>query len=183
MKRLGILCLVLGLICGCDKPSESVDNSEKYRAYNELIIKNNYEESSYIPFDRELVVAENEKGEYVYDVVISNPKVAMYRIEMIAVDVSQIGSEALFPCIGVLDDDHFHMIPNQSNPNEGFYSGITINGVSKTPNINLSVMVVYYDYYGLNETKVFFNLSSDVESEVNLPDENTEAGEDETYSE
>ena len=55
--------------------------------------------------------------------------------------------------------------------------------VSKTPNINLSVMVVYYDYYGLNETKVFFNLSSDVESEVNLPDENTEAGEDETYSE
>ena len=65
---------------------------------------------------------------------------------MMVIDVSKVGSENIFPSIGVIDEEQFNLIPFQSNAQRGFYAALACNGVSDVPQFTLNVFVVYRDY-------------------------------------
>lgn len=184
MHKIITLLFCLCLMCGCSKNNNNTsDTSTKYIGYVEAIINNNSTVSSEIPFDYDLSVTKDSKGQYIYEVMISNPKQAMYNVEMMVIDVSKVGSENIFPSIGVIDEEQFNLIPFQSNAERGFYAALACNGVSDVPQFTLNVFVVYRDYSGLNETRVFFNLDAVYEADIVVPAEGkviNEVGTDET---
>lgn len=186
MRKLSIILICCFTLFGCAQKSEPADDiNEKYKNYIEMIIQNKDSNTENIPFDYELIVQENGKGEYIYEVAINNPKIAMYDVEMIVADVSKIGKESIFPSIGIADEEKFSMIPFQSNPERGFYPGFACNGVADSANFNLSVMVVYHDYAGLTEKNVFFNVKNEVlpENSEDVAEEEIEAEENESHEE
>lgn len=184
MHKIITLLFCLCLVCGCSKNNNNTsDTSTKYIGYVEAIINNNSTVSSEIPFDYDLSVTKDSKGQYVYEVMIMNPKQAMYNVEMMVIDVSKVGSENIFPSIGVIDEEQFNLIPFQSNAERSFYSALACNGISDVPQFTLNVFVVYRDYSGLNETRVFFNLDAVYEADITEPAEGkviNEVGTDET---
>lgn len=184
MHKIITLLFCLCLIVGCAKSNNAAsDTNTKYIGYVEAIINNNSTVSSEIPFDYDLSVTKDSKGQYVYEVTISNPKQAMYNVEMMVIDVSKVGSENIFPSIGVIDEEQFNLIPFQSNAQRGFYAALACNGVSDVPQFTLNVFVVYRDYSGLNETRIFFNLDAEYAADVAAPAEGkvlNEVGTDET---
>lgn len=184
MHKIITLLFCLCLMCGCSKNNNNTsDTSTKYIGYVEAIINNNSTVSSEIPFDYDLSVTKDSKGQYIYEVMISNPKQAMYNVEMMVIDVSKVGSENIFPSIGVIDEEQFNLIPFQSNAERSFYAALVCNGVSDVPQFTLNVFVVYRDYSGLNETRVFFNLDAVYAADVVEPVEGkviNEVGTDET---
>lgn len=186
MHKIITLLICLSLLGGCARNNNSASNTNtKYIGYVEAIINNNSIVSSDIPFDYDLSVTKDSKGQYVYEVTISNPKQAMYNVEMMVIDVSKVGSENIFPSIGVIDEEQFNLIPFQSNAKRGFYAALACNGVSDGPQFTLNAFVVYRDYSGLNETRIFFNLDAKYEADVEQVPEGkvlNEVGTDETVA-
>lgn len=158
MRKITIFLVCLLLLGGCKSDGTTSDNNVKYFNYIDLIINNNYVVSSNIPFDCSISVGKNEKEEYVYLVTIENPKIAMYNVEMMALINTDIGKDTMFPTVGVIDDDRYSMIPFQSNLERGFPGAIIVSGTSEVPEFTVNLLVVYHDYSGQNETKVFLNL-------------------------
>ena len=174
--------IILSMIClltfaGCSSVFKDNDNSVKYFNYIDSIISNNYVQSSSIPFDSSISVGKNEENEYVYLVTIENPKIAMYNVEMMALINTEIGKDTMFPTVGVIDDERYSMIPFQSNLERGYPGAIIVSGVSDTPEFTVNLMVIYHDYSGQNETKVYFNLDGKYQDEqqVEEPKEEVEA--------
>lgn len=159
MRKLTVYLLCLLLLGGCKSNGTTSDNNVKYFNYIDLIINNNYVESSNIPFDCSISVGKNEKEEYVYLVTIENPKIAMYNVEMMALINTDIGKDTMFPTVGVIDDDRYSMIPFQSNLERGYPGAIIVSGTSEAPEFTVNLLVVYHDYSGQNETKVYLNLA------------------------
>ncbi len=159
MKKITILFIVM-LLMGCSAIS-SIENehSGKYENYIELIINNNGAVSAEIPFEYEVTIEENN-GEYIYDVDIFNPRVAMYDVEMIAVDQTLITDDYLAPSLGVAEDTQFNMIPNQSDSSRGYYQRLGLNGIAPGSDFTLQMLVSYKDATLVNEKLIFFTIHS-----------------------
>lgn len=185
MKKIYVYFSILVWLCGCTAvtPSENVYNG-KYENYIELIINNNGVVSADIPFDYEFT-CEESNGEYIYDVDIFNPRVAMYDVEMIAVDRKMITDEYLAPSLGVAEETQFNMIPNQSDSSLGYYQRLGLNGLAPTNDFTLYMLVTYKDSTKVNEKMVFFTISAaeslptDEVDEIEDTDENSDVTDEE----
>lgn len=68
-------------------------------------MNNKGSESKIIPFDYKLSVFKQKDNSYQYEIIISNPRVAMYNIQAIAVDPALDSNSNVYPCLGLLGDD------------------------------------------------------------------------------
>jgi len=166
MKKLIIALLVAGtLLTGCQSSSGRQLDQEKYDAYltyYQEIISATDKLSGCDYFDIELVVNALSDGSYRYDVVIDNPKVAMYGIEVLAVVLNAeatINYSVMMPSIGIMDDDAYNMIPNQVNKAKGFVEGLDVSGTLTALPANVGVMVSFKDSTGQKVTRLYFGLS------------------------
>lgn len=162
-----LLCLIV-TACGAGTNKE-VEHNGKYENYIELIINNGGTLSNEIPFDYEFSITPNDQV-YIYDVDIYNPKVAMYDVEMIAVDQTLITDDYLAPSLGVAEDKQFNMIPNQSDASLGYYQRLGLNGIAPSEDFRLYMLVSYKDSTQVNEKYVFFT----IDSKDYLPENNEE---------
>lgn len=161
MRKISILCfLTLCLISGCSKRNTAdKEFTNTYNSFVESIMDNKGAVSSDIPFAYTLHVEKSTNGTYHYDVVIDQPRIAMYNIQMMIVDKNATDD---YPFIGLLpDEDPYAMIPNQENKDKNFVKGISINSVSASPTFELQVMVSWKDYAQINTSTVFFTLTYD----------------------
>lgn len=176
MRKLGILCLsALFLLSGCN----SADKKEKealsnYNSFMEAIIENKGAESTDVPFKHTLEVTKEDDGTYRYTITISDPKVAMYDIEMMAYDKTIDSSKEWMPNLGVYGEaevkNKYTMIPYQSKSPD-YVKGIQLSGISSTPKISINCLVTWKDYVKLNTTKAFFNYTYEYkEPETAVPD-------------
>lgn len=162
MKKMLLLLCSLILVSGCSNgATRKTEMNSKYENYIELIINNNNVNSLDIPFQHSLEITQNTKGKYVYTVSIFSPRVAMYDIELMAVDINTISVNSVAPSIGVVEDEQFNMIPFQSDQSKGFYQGMSINGESDSPTFMLSCLVVYQDFTKVGENYIYFTISGD----------------------
>lgn len=158
---IGLLMLMLLSGCGSSK-EEDKESIKNYESFIDAVVTNKGIESKIIPFDYKLNVYKQEDNTYQYEVVISNPRSAMYHIQAIAVNPDVDSNTNVHPCLGLLGEDakqEFNMVPFQSNPQIGFYRGFSLEGVSDKSQFTLHIMVTWKDSALVKNNRVFFNLS------------------------
>lgn len=170
MKRLIMILALLLLFTGCTNNSASIEEEklEKYKNYYESITDNAAFTAISSFYDIQVVMNRLGDGTYRYDIIIDNPRIAMYDIEVIAVENDMLYSQSLLenkmmPTLGVFEDDtiEYNMIPNQVNLDSGYIRGISISGISTTAVIDLKIRVSWKDYTKVNTTREFIELTGD----------------------
>lgn len=163
MRKLSFLLSLCLLLTGCFNKNDKkmLEYREKYENYIELIIDNSKQISTNLPFSWKFSMAESD-GKYTYDVIISNPKVAMSNVQMIAVDITQINESTIAPCVGLFEETVYNMIPNQINTEKGYYPGIGVNGITDKNQFILNCLVVYKDK-NQTDNYVYFIINADIE--------------------
>ena len=112
-------------------------------------------------YDIALVVNKLDEQQYRYDVIIDNPRVAMYDIKALAVvnDLTiAIDKENMMPSIGILDDSHYNMIPNQVDNEKNFVPGLDLSLLSSSSSLRISVMIEWKDSSEINYVREYINL-------------------------
>lgn len=160
MKKLKLfLCLFL-LLTGCNNSKSNYEEQrQKYENYMELIIDNSKQITTNIPFDWAFNMTESE-GKYIYEVVISNPRIEMNNIQMISVDIEQLSESEIAPNLGLFEDAKYNMIPNQVCADKGYYPGVGVNGISIKDKFILNCLVVFKDKNQV-DNYVYFIINAD----------------------
>lgn len=164
MRKWLWFCILTLFICGCS----SQDKSEKdfrytYNSFVDSILDNNGADSIDVPFRHQLEVTKESSGEYRYAITVDEPHIAMYHIQMMAVDKAASGQ---YPFIGLMQDEpSYNMIPNQENKEKYFVKGIILEGSSATPKFTLYVQVTWKDYSQINTRTAFFSYTYDYDKE------------------
>lgn len=161
MRKLPLFVLVaLLLLTGCSQHhKEEQESIKNYESFIDAVLNNGGSVSKIIPFDYTFNVVKQKDNSYQYEVIISNPRVAMYNIQAIAVDPALDSNSNVYPCLGLLGDDataSFNMIPYQANGERGFVRKIYLDGVSSEDQFTLQVMVTWKDSSLVNTNRVFF---------------------------
>ena len=163
MKKILLYLSLLLLVIGCQnnthQPEQEKYNS--YLSYYQSILDSDIEMSSSQCYDIALVVNKLDEQQYRYDVIIDNPRVAMYDIKALAVvnDLTiAIDKENMMPSIGILDDSHYNMIPNQVDNEKNFVPGLDLSLLSSSSSLRISVMIEWKDSSEINYVREYINL-------------------------
>ncbi len=184
MRKILLLILILFCTTGCTNEHEDQTDllMQKY-ILNYFDVLDNSSYVSYSNFyNLEIVMNKLDDG-YRYDIIIDNPNIAMYDIDVFAVEnnIEFSYENKLMPSIGVLDNEEYNMIPNQVNIEEGFMKGIIIGGLVDEPTVDLLIKVSWKDYAKLKQYNEYFEVSafhSDYQPIHEATDETTEESED-----
>lgn len=120
MKKILLLIFILLLLCGCNKDNEAL---KKYNSYIEELKSS--EISKEIPFDITIDISKFTDQEYMYKVIIDNPKEELRNIEAIAIHDKE--TKDIFPSSGIFDDK-YNLIPNNINKDNKNAKGIILIG-------------------------------------------------------
>ena len=168
MKKFLITVLCFTLLCGCQKNKIDIasERAQVYESYITAIQDNEnfLEESNYF----NITTAMNKLSEnaYRWDVIVDSPVVAMYEIQILAIERNVIGTlreDKIMPSFGILEDDVYNMIPNQVDLEKGYVEGFTLSGVTELPEVTIEVMVVWTGYAKLAQNREFFYLQAKYE--------------------
>lgn len=187
MKKIILLFLLLSLL-GCSNSKESAkerDSITKYESYlTTLVEQDRFTDSSYY-YDITAYLNELSDGTTRYDVIIENPQIAMYDIEVLVVESTAKRSDTLiYPCVGIFEEESYTMIPFQKNEEEGYVEAFLLSGISATQEPVLNVLVTWKDYSKLNTyrefIKLFPSLIKENTGDANLPHDSGDLEGDET---
>ncbi len=143
MKKLLILILSLFLITGCSNESATTSGSDD-RYYDMLHQLENVQNFNSAPIYYNLTVELSEvEGGYRFFVIIDEPKIAMYNIQMMAIVEGGDYSETMAANVGIFETTTYTMIPNQTKPEDGYVAGMSISGLTSDNPCTLDIMIRY----------------------------------------
>ncbi|MBQ4343822.1 MAG: hypothetical protein IJC38_08030 [Erysipelotrichaceae bacterium] len=164
MKRMIFCLLVLLLLMGCSKQDGNTISEEKldkYASYYRAVLDCENFESASRYFDIYTEFHTNQDGSVIYYVYLDNAQIAMYDVEVIAVENMQAYQETdMMPTKGIFEDQKFSMIPYQYNVDAGYVKGFAISGDADAGNLQLNIMVVWKDVTRLNSFREFFEFNN-----------------------
>ena len=143
MRKIITLFMILFLLPGCSQiGKETVDPRERYAYIVEMIEEHEAFASASNYFDIDVEMAKIEGG-YRYYITVDNPRIAMYDIELLAIekDVDYLNNMAAN--VGIFEEKQYNMVPNQANSEMGYVKGIVASGLSKNPQTTLYVFVQF----------------------------------------
>jgi len=166
MKRLVFTLFVLLLLVSCTNNVVDAENDKylRYQHYYENILDNlNFSQNSAF-YDLEVVMNRLNDGTYRYDIILDNPQIAMYDVEIMTVEnnTKYEAATKMFPCFGIFEDQEYNLVPYQVNFEEGYVKGIIISGISGNSTLNIKIRVSWKDYSKVNETKEYLELNVSV---------------------
>ncbi len=149
MRRIFMICMTAALLLtGCSKKQET-ENAETtaYEGYYTTIEGTARFQESSLFYTVSGSMTQMKDGTYRYYVFVDNAQIAMYDIAIMIVEneIPYSSSSKMMPCIGVLDEAKYSMIPNQSYPDGGFVKGIALSGESDQPSVKLDMLVEWKD--------------------------------------
>ena len=162
MKRITVLILVL-LLAGCSNRAKQMDE-EKYNAYltnYQSILDSEDKKSSSPNFDIRLVKNELD-NRYRYDLIIDNPKIAMYGIKVLMIidnTTRTIETDRMMPSLGILEEGEYNLIPYQIDLEKNCYGGLNLSVLDDNPSIHVSIMVSYTNKEKNKNYREFFRLA------------------------
>ena len=140
MKKILLLITIL-LLCGC-KSTEL----KKYESYIKELKTSNISED--IPFDISISIDEFTNAEYMYKVIIDNPKKELKNIE--ALVIHDMPTEDIYPSSGIFDDK-YNLLPNDINKDINNAKGIILIGyINDNKDITFKVLVKYEEDNKIN---------------------------------
>ena len=143
MKKILLIILLLFTMCACsDDGKQKADPDERYMYIIEMISEHETFQDSSNYFDIAVEMAKISDG-YRYYITIDNPRIAMYDIELLAIEKSVDYRTQMAANVGIFEEKEYHMVPNQSNPDQGYVKGIVASGVSKNPMTTLFIFVQF----------------------------------------
>jgi len=155
MKKI-LIILVLLLLVSCNNNNRQENsNNERYTYLIELI--NEHEEflSDSTYFDIAVEMAKISDG-YRYYVTVDNPRLAMYDVELLAIEKNVDYSSRMAANIGIFEDTQYNIVPNQANPSKGYVKGVVASGVTNLPNTTLYIFVQFKNAdYTTNHVEYF----------------------------
>ena len=156
---LWVLLLVLFMTSCSSSHSKDSKSIQNYESYVDAVLSNAGSVTKNIPFDYKMSVVHQEDQSYQYEIVISNPRIAMYNIQAIAVDPALDSNENVYPCLGLLGEDAdtaFHMIPYQANGPRNYVNKIYVDGVTNESQFTIYVIVTWKDSTLTTTNRAFF---------------------------
>ena len=172
MRKILIMIIFVVFLGGCASKSDSIDKIklENYAYIYQTITDNDTFNAVANYYDLQVVMAKISDQQYRYDIIIDNPKIAMYDIKIMAVEnnVDFSLADEMMPSIGIFDDEEFNMVPYQINKDLGYVKGLVISGLTDKPIVNLKIRIVWKDYSKVEETKEYFNITIDYMSQTPL---------------
>ncbi|MEA5017779.1 MAG: hypothetical protein VB009_03560 [Erysipelotrichaceae bacterium] len=172
MRKILIMIIFVVFLGGCASKSDSIDKIklENYAYIYQTITDNDTFNAVANYYDLQVVMAKISDQQYRYDIIIDNPKIAMYDIKIMAVEnnVDFSLADKMMPSIGIFDDEEFNMVPYQINKDLGYVKGLVISGLTDKPIVNLKIRIVWKDYSKVEETKEYFNITIDYMSQTPL---------------
>lgn len=167
MFKRAIILLLVALLASCTNNASSIleeENFSRYQTYYTSIFDNDRfirEPSNYV-LD---VVFTQVENKYRYDIIIDQPIVAMYDIEVMVVENDQPFEriDKMMPSFGVFESNKTNMIPYQVNIEKGYAKGIVVSGLVDVGVVELKIMIGWRDYSKLNSFREFFIRNLDFE--------------------
>lgn len=148
MKRLILLIIPILLLCSCSKESIEL---KKYNLYIKELETN--ENSTNIPFDINIDLSKFTNEEYMYKVIIDNPKEELKNIE--ALIIHDKDTKDIFPSSGIFDEK-YNLIPNNIDKDNNNAKGIILIGyIKENTNITFKVLVKYEDKDNKTNTIIY----------------------------
>ena len=163
MKKLFYVLIALLLLTGCKNETKLMDE-EKYRAYitNYQSILDSEEKNTSSPnFDIKLVRNSLEE-EYRYDLIIDNPRIAMYEVKVLMIvenTTRTIETDRMMPSLGILEDRVYNLIPYQVDLSNNCYAGLNLSVLDPDPSIHVGVLVSYTNSERNRNFREFFRLA------------------------
>lgn len=155
MKKILISLILLLALFGCQKTS-SVEN--QYYSFLKLLEEREEFSSSSLNYDISYEITAIGNGKYRYFVTIDEPRIAMYDIEIMAIEEGKDYSENIAASAGILSTDQYNMIPNQSDVEKGYISGINISGETDDPHPVLLVLVQWHSSDLTIDSREYFKI-------------------------
>lgn len=154
-----IIIILIFLLCGCNVINrDNEEPSSRYTYLIEMLKEHTSFTKSSDYFDINVEMATIDNG-YRYYVIIDKPTLAMYDIEMLAIEPDKNYSNVMAANVGIFDKKEYHMIPNQSNPEEGYVKGLIASGTTESSLITLHVYVQFKNADFTNVHNEFIELT------------------------
>ncbi len=154
-KLLLIICLLFGL-CACQEDGKQLANpDDRYMYIIEMIREHESFQTNSDHFDISVEMAKIENG-YRYYITIDNPRIAMYDIEMLAIEKDVDYRNNMAANVGIFEEKEYNMVPNQANIEQGFVKGIVVSGISTKPQTTLYIFVQFKNAdYSITRSEYF----------------------------
>lgn len=144
MKKILVTIVTLMLLCSCSITNNNKVYEEKYLNLIDTVSEHTEFASFSNHFDITTDINQTGDGHYRYFVTVDNPRVAMYGIEIVAVEKGINYANNMAANVGVLDDTSYNLIPGQARPEAGYYKGVTVSGISASENPTIDVLVQWH---------------------------------------
>lgn len=170
LKKMAAVLIALLLLAGCKGETRQLDE-EKYSAYltyYQNILDYEDKAGGSDNFSITLVANKISDSKFRYDVVINEPKIAMYGIKVLAVIENISGSvdtTVMMPSIGIFEAAEYSMIPFQVDSSRNFVKGLDLSFLSSENPVYVSVMVSYSDKAKTDEHREYFTLTASYQEE------------------
>ena len=136
-----LVCLLL--LSACSLLNRNQNNSgDRYTYLVDMLKEHSTYAHSSQYFDIDVEMARIEDG-YRYYVIIDKPTLAMYDIEVLAIEPDGDYQNNMAANVGIFEEEEYHMIPNQSNVQEGYVKGVIASGLTQNPEITLHIFVQF----------------------------------------
>lgn len=143
MKRLILILVLLMSLCACEQDGKQMANpDDRYMYIIEMIGEHDSFQSTSNYFDISAEMAKIENG-YRYYITIDNPRIAMYDIELLAIEKNVDYRNTMAANVGIFEDKEYNMVPNQANIEQGFVKGIVASAITKYPETTLYIFVQF----------------------------------------
>lgn len=170
MKKIFLALLILISASACQSAAQKqyATNLQRYNAYYTAILNNEKFLTNSDNFDISGVMNKLSDSEYRYDVIIDNPRIAMYDIQILVIESGkslEISSQ-IMPSAGIFESGEYNMVPFQINLKSGFTEGFGLSGTFAKPLIELKVLVLWHDYAKVTQKREYFDLSVQYSDQV-----------------
>lgn len=146
MKKLIVTLLIMVMLSSCAPAGkEVIDPDERYIYIVNLLEEHDSYSSSSLYFNIEGEMAKIDDG-YRYYITLDKPSIAMYDIELLAIEKDVDYLTNMAPNVGIFEDTQYNMVPNQSDISNGFMKGIVASGLSDKPETTLYIFVQFKNY-------------------------------------
>ena len=143
MKKILIILLALLSLTACQEyGKKEADPKERYIYLIEMLEEHqNFADSSSY-FDIGVEMARIDDG-YRYYIIIDEPKLAMYDVEVLAIEKGVDYLDNMAANVGIFEDMQYNLVPNQTNAKRGFVKGVVASGVTGKAETKLYVFVQF----------------------------------------